>query len=77
MDLVKGHRYRIIYKSDAQRTLRYAILDYLDEGEGSYEKGSYFFSARPLAGTQEMPKHWVHSIEEVAKNTALTIGRKI
>lgn len=64
-----GKRYRIIYRGDIHRVNRMAVLDYLDE-----DGDSWVLNARPTAGTQTMPKHWVKDIEEVPKSTPIAIN---
>jgi hypothetical protein len=70
--LIPGHRYRFVYRNDAQRKDHVSVLDCISETD------SYFIlNARPYAGTQEMPKRWVSSVTEVPKTTPLQINDRI
>jgi hypothetical protein len=69
--LVPGGRYRVVHRSPTQRRDRVSVLDYLEEaGE------ELVFSARPVAGTQQMPKAWVREVTEVAKTTPVSMNGK-
>lgn len=63
-DLIKGRKYRIKHKSETQKKVRESVMRYLDEDDGSY-----IWSARPVAGTQTMPKEWLQSAEPVLEST--------
>jgi hypothetical protein len=65
-----GHRYRFVYRSTTHRVDHYSVLDALSETE-SY----YVLNARPVAGTQELPKRWVKSVTEVPRSTKIVIGK--
>lgn len=62
--LVPGKKYRITYKSEAQRNKREAVLQFLEEVEGEL-----VLSARPVAGTQKMPRSWIIDITDVSDST--------
>lgn len=68
-----GKRYRIVYQSQAQRYAREAVMDYLGFAGLTDELA---FSARPAAGTQDMPRHWILQFEEVSKTTENYIGKR-
>lgn len=71
MTFVPGLRYRVIHKSPEQRYARVSIMDFLAEHEHHY-----VFSARPIAGTQTMPKGWVLDKAVVAKETPISMNRR-
>ena len=71
-----GRRYLIRYRSDTQRFEREAVMDYLGEGQAGVDAENYLFNARPLAGTQAMPKRWVQSVTEVPKSSPIVIERR-
>jgi len=77
-ELVVGNRYRIWHKSPSERKVRYSIMDYLGREATESYKGrgpNLSFNARPVAGTQSMPPHWIKHIEQVEKNTTITLNR--
>lgn len=57
MELSVGKTYRIIHRTPEQKYPRESVLRFLEE-----TAGLYFFDARPVAGTQGLPKEWVTSI---------------
>lgn len=63
--LVIGNKYEVKYHN------RSAVMVFLDQSDSTL-----FFSGRPVVGTQNMPKSWVNSIEEVPDNTQVYVGRK-
>lgn len=63
-----GVRYRIRYQSKTQRRVREAVMIYL---------GGEAWSARPVAGTQLIPEHWIKSVEEVDYNTQPYLNRMV
>jgi hypothetical protein len=71
--LAPGQRYRIVYMSGTQRFPRVAVMDYL-----SYDANhdALVFSARPAAGTQDMPRDWVKQFEVVPKTTENFVGKR-
>jgi hypothetical protein len=76
LNMIPGHRYHMIYRSGTQRVDHYLVLDFLAEGSG-IDEGSYLMNARPMAGTQPVPKRWVISVEEVDKSTKLVLNRVV
>ncbi len=64
-----SQRYRFIYRRPTQRVDHQSVLDYLGEDEGNY-----ILNARPIAGTQTLPKSWVKRIEP-APGAKLCIGK--
>lgn len=71
--LTAGHRYKITHRAGNQQIARYSIMDYM--GPDHDEPKNLNFSARPLAGTQSMPKSWIISIREVPKTTPIAINK--
>lgn len=77
-NLIVGKRYKVFHRAENQRVLRFSIMDYLGrEVHVSYfGKGpNYLFSARPQAGTQSMPPHWIKDVQEVSKDTPIDLNR--
>ena len=70
--VVAGRRYRVVYRNRTQRIDHYSVVDALSEMP-SY----YVWSARPVLGTQEMPKAWIKSITEVHKTTPIVVGKTV
>lgn len=70
--LVVGRRYKVTHRSDTQKVDRYSIMDYLDGNANSI-----FFSARPVAGTQEMPRDWILKIESVSQDTQIVLNERV
>jgi hypothetical protein len=73
-----GKRYRIWHRSDTERRARFSIMDYLgrETTESHAGKGgNYLFDARPLAGTQSMPPHWIRLIEQVSQTATIVLNR--
>jgi hypothetical protein len=76
-DLVVGRKYRIRYKSDTRVVSRWAVMKYLGRKESTREgKWTLIWDLRPVAGTQEMPEHWVISTEEVDMDTSVCIDKR-
>lgn len=75
--LVEGHKYRIVWKTEAMKYFRESIMQFLCVEE--YGSGiRYTFSARPVAGTQTMGKHeqdTVVLVERVADSTPCVMNR--
>lgn len=65
-----GKRYRIWHKSDTERSMRSSVMDYL-----GHDGRDYQFNARPVAGTQAVPAHWIKYIEEVYKTTPIVLNQ--
>ena len=76
-EMVVGNRYKIYHMASNQRRMRFSVMDYL--GREQYETSpggpNYIFNGRPLAGTQSMPLSWIKHIEQVEKNTPITLNR--
>lgn len=73
-----GKRYRIVFKADTDRIEKFSVMDYLGEQNGpesGWTDGSYSFSARPIAGTQQMPKKWLRTVTQVAKDEPIVINQ--
>lgn len=71
-ELIEGRKYRIKHRSETQKKDRESVMRFLGE-EGS----SYVWSARPVAGTQTMPKSWVKSAEPVLESTDPYINKVV
>lgn len=67
--LERGNRYRIYHQSPSQGYMRVSVMDYLDDDDQHH-----VFSARPVAGTQTLPKSWVIRIVEVSTETPVSIN---
>jgi len=77
-NLVVGQRYRVYHRAENQRVLRFSIMDYLGrETHESYagQGPNYLFNARPRAGTQSMPPHWIVDVQQVPKETPVDLNR--
>ena len=70
--MVANRKYRVIHRSETQRVDRASVLRYMAE-----DSEVYYFDARPVAGTQTMPKSWVKSIEERPITTKIDLNRKV
>lgn len=70
MVLVNGQKYRLTHRTPSQKRDRESVAVYLDE-----DNKSYVLSARPAAGTQEMPKEWVLGIEPVDEITECYVNK--
>lgn len=68
--MVKGQKYLVRHKSGTQRVVRESVMVFLDE-----EEKDFIFSARPVAGTQTLPKDWVREIEPVPEDAVVYINR--
>lgn len=62
MKMETGKMYLIVHQSDAQGYPRVSAMRFLEES-----LGKLVFDARPTAGTQEMPRSWVQSIQPTAE----------
>jgi hypothetical protein len=65
--LEPGRRYLLRYRGETQRRDRTAVMVYLGE-----DGDRLLFDARPAAGTQRLPRTWVHSVEPVPADTPAT-----
>jgi hypothetical protein len=68
-----GKRYEIVHQSPGQRYARVSVMVYLGTS-GAIDQLS--FSARPVAGTQTMPRSWIRNVEEVPDSTAASLNRR-
>jgi len=60
VNLISGMRYKITYQVPGQhKKPRVAVLDFMEKGEGD----KYFFSARPIGGTQTFYRDWIIKAE--------------
>lgn len=69
-NLQNGERYYIVHQSETQRKPRVSVMDYMDQNDNSY-----FFSARPVAGTQEIPKRDVKRVHKVSSGHSIVLNK--
>lgn len=69
--LIPSHRYRLRWRHPAQRLDREAVWSFLGDAPDDHVS----FSARPLAGTQTMPRDWIVDLTEVPKDTPISLPR--
>lgn len=67
--MATGQRYRVRYRSATQRRDRTAVMVYLG-ADGDH----LLFDARPVAGTQRLPRTWVRAVEPVPADTPASIN---
>jgi hypothetical protein len=67
-----GKRYKIYHQSEAQKVLRYSVMDYLGPDETNQNNDNW--NARPVAGTQSMPRSWISGIYQVHKSAAIILN---
>jgi hypothetical protein len=70
--IVVGGRYLVRYRGATQRLERTAVIVYLGE-----EGDTLLFSARPVAGTQRLPRSWIRAVEPVPAHTPTHIDRTV
>lgn len=68
-----GKRYRVTHQSPTQHYARVSVMDYLGTA-GIIDELS--FSARPIAGTQKMPRSWIIKAEEVDKGVPISLNMR-
>jgi hypothetical protein len=68
--LEPGQRCLLLYRSETQRRDRTAVMVYLGE-----DGDRLLFDARPMAGTQRIPRVWIRDVEPVAADTPAHINR--
>jgi len=68
-----GKRYRIVHQSMTQRYPRVSVMVYLGSS-GIMDELS--FSARPAAGTQQMPRTWIKQVERVPDSISAFLNRR-
>ena len=68
--LVPGQRYHLRYRSTTQRLDRGAVMVYLGA-----DGDRLLFSARPAAGTQQIPRGWLKAAEAVPADTPAYLNR--
>lgn len=70
--MIVGRRYRLRYRSGTQRRDRTAVMVYLGaDGE------ALLFDARPVAGTQRMPRAWIREVQRVPADTPPHLGKVV
>jgi hypothetical protein len=67
-----GKRYKIYHQSEAQKLLRYSIMDFL--GPDETNQNNLMWNARPVAGTQALPKAWISGIFQVHKSAQIILN---
>lgn len=70
--MIEGRRYLVRYRSATQRYDRTAVMVYLGE-----EGDTLLFDARPVAGTQQMPRPWLRAVEPVSAEMPAHINKVI
>lgn len=70
--LIEGAKYRVTYRSETQKRDRQAVMRFL-----GVEGDKLTWSARPVAGTQEMPRSWFKSAERVLESTQPYIDKVV
>lgn len=68
-----GKRYRVVHQSPTQKFPRVSVMVYLGAA-GILD--SLSFSARPIAGTQQMPRTWIKQVEEVPASIPASLNRR-
>lgn len=68
--LIEGKKYRVTHRSETQKKDRQSVMRFLG-AEGS----NLIWSARPVAGTQSMPRSWFRSADLVLESTDPYINR--
>lgn len=63
-DLVIGKMYVVVHRSGLQRRARLSVMRLLD-----ITPSDLIFDARPVAGTQTMPRDWIIKVEPTAETT--------
>lgn len=71
--LLAGQWYRVTHRSETQRLSRESVMQYLWLDAG----GTLAFSARPVAGTQQLPLHWLVDAVEVPPGTKVVLSRVV
>jgi hypothetical protein len=69
----KSGRYLVIHKMAHQKKERISVLDLLGI---AHERGLYVFSARPRAGTQEIPIKEVLAMAPVSKQIPIVLNAR-
>lgn len=64
--MTPGERYRITYKTPSQRRYRESVMTFLELQPVANSFNS-IWSARPVAGTQEIPVIWVTKIQLIER----------
>lgn len=69
-----GQRYRVVHQSPSQRYARVSVMVYLGAAGGILD---YFgFSARPVAGTQQLPESWIKQVELVSSSVPVSLNKR-
>jgi hypothetical protein len=74
--LEPGKRYFLRYRLYGQRRDRTAVMDFMAEDSQGVRGGHLLFSARPLAGTQSLPKEALLEWRQVGKDMPIHLNRK-
>lgn len=71
--LIPGRKYRIIHQSPSQRYPRVSVMRLIGDSELD---DAWLFDARPLAGTQTLPKEWMIECSETTPDAAISINER-
>lgn len=73
-----GSKYKLVYRNPdtRQKHNRTAVMVYLGEKHEA-NKHVLVFSARPVAGTQEMPLSWISEIREASPEAPVYINKVV
>jgi len=75
MNLTEGEMYKLTTMiSGVQRYARVHVMKYI--GRGGYSGKDYVFSARPVAGTQEIPVTHIINAWRVSSDTKPYMNRR-
>jgi hypothetical protein len=67
-----GVKYLVIHQSPSQRFARASVLKFLGQDTGEIMS----FDARPVAGTQNLPRSWVKSIWSVSLDAKISLNER-
>lgn len=60
LELKQFHVYKVVYRTTHAKRNRIAQMQFIGE-----DGDALLFNARPVAGTQRLPREWIQSAEEV------------
>lgn len=70
--LIKGKKYRVTHRSEEQKKDRQSVMRFLGA-----DGNDLIWSARPVAGTQAMPRSWFKSADPVLESTDPYVNRVV
>lgn len=73
IECTPGKRYLVVHQAPNQHYPRESVMDFLGV---NHILDTWSFSARPVAGTQDMPRTWILKVEEVPKTTECYVNRR-